>query len=177
MFRNYHQTSFKFLLSIKKPTIIKAISHTMAQISILKPLMVKKIWLNNSISLKTISWSKIILELLHTTYPSKPWQNYSGPLLTEDIMWYCWTGYVTSNLQYWRTFDQYWCSVNHQMTGKQIDMFCWVIEPYKGLVLAMWHNYSNIPNKAQSIHSKLQLQAHGTLINNTVIAFCGLQRI
>ena len=75
------------------------------------------------------------------------------------------------------------CKVNigiagdHQMTGLRLGTFAAYILPDQGPVIGIFDNYAHCPDQAQSIHSKIQLQSNGNLVNDTATVFGGLQMI
>ena len=66
---------------------------------------------------------------------------------------------------------------DHQMTGVQLATFAAYIMSNDGPFIGIFNNYAHCPEQAQSIHSKIQLQAHGNLVYNTSRQFGGLQMI
>ena len=66
---------------------------------------------------------------------------------------------------------------DHQMTGLRLGTFAAYILTDQGPVIAIFNNYAHCPDQAQSIHSKIQLQSNGNLVNDTATVFGGLQMI
>ena len=63
------------------------------------------------------------------------------------------------------------------MTGLRLATFAAYIESDHGPFIGIFNNYAHCLDQAQSIHSKIQLQAHGNLVNDTSKQFGGLQMI
>ena len=63
------------------------------------------------------------------------------------------------------------------MTGLRLGTFAAYILTNQGPVIGIFNNYAHCPDQAQSIHSKIQLQSNGNLVNDTATVFGGLQMI
>ena len=66
---------------------------------------------------------------------------------------------------------------DHQMTGLQLATFAAYIVSDQGPFIGIFNNYAHCPDQAQSIHSKIQLQANNLMVNDTSRKFGGLQML